>query len=66
MIAGNSTPSAGNRSRNKKNLSKKTKLREDSLDQALEDTFPASDPPAQVSQGTISNPRPQEKAGLEK
>jgi hypothetical protein len=34
---------------------------DDELDAALADTFPASDPPAPVSHGTTSNPRPHEK-----
>ncbi len=35
--------------------------REDELDRALADTFPASDPPAPVTKGTTANPRPSEK-----
>jgi len=34
---------------------------DDALDRALEDTFPASDPPSSVIKGTTSNPTPDEK-----
>jgi hypothetical protein len=34
---------------------------EKELDEALDDSFPASDPPAPVSQGTTSNPNPVER-----
>ena len=33
----------------------------DDLDKALEDSFPASDPPAPVVKGTTANARPHEK-----
>jgi hypothetical protein len=39
----------------------KPKREYDDLDEALADTFPASDPPAPVVHGTTSNPRPAEK-----
>jgi hypothetical protein len=63
MTRGNPAPPAGH-DRGKDNAPAKTaKPREDPPDQALEDSFPASDPPAQVSKGTISNPKPHEKHG---
>jgi hypothetical protein len=63
MTSGNPAPPAGH-DRGKDNAPAKTaKPREDALDQALEDSFPASAPPAQVSKGTISNPKPHEKHG---
>jgi hypothetical protein len=34
---------------------------EEELDEALEETFPASDPPAPVSRGTIRHPNPEER-----
>ncbi len=60
MIEGNSTPLGGRQSRSKEDDAGR-KQREDQLDRALADTFPASDTPAQISKGTISNPTPQEK-----
>jgi hypothetical protein len=35
---------------------------EDELDEALADSFPASDPPAPVVKGTTANPAPDEKS----
>jgi len=61
MIAASFTPLTARQGRNTKEEACR-KQREDELDRALADTFPASDPPAQISKGTISNPRPQEKA----
>jgi hypothetical protein len=60
MIAGSAPPLAGNRKRRKKEKAEE-RLEDLQLDQALADTFPASDTPALVSKGTISNPNPQEK-----
>jgi hypothetical protein len=60
MIAGSAPPLAGNRKRRQKEETKE-RLEDLQLDQALADTFPASDPPALISMGTISNPNPQEK-----
>ena len=60
MIAGSSTPLSGNKRRRKKEEAGQEPP-EDRLDQDLADTFPASDPPAQISKGTISNPKPHEK-----
>ncbi len=45
----------------KKEEAERPKPHEDELDRMLADSFPASDPPALVSQGTTSNPRPHEK-----
>jgi len=39
----------------------KPKREDHDLDQALADTFPASDPPARVVHGTASSSRPEEK-----
>jgi hypothetical protein len=35
---------------------------EDELDEALADSFPASDPPSPVVKGTTANPAPDEKS----
>jgi hypothetical protein len=37
------------------------KSAEDELDEALADSFPASDPPAPAIKGTTTNPMPREK-----
>jgi hypothetical protein len=60
MIAGSAPPLAANRKRRKKEEAEE-RLEDLQLDQALADTFPASDPPALISMGTISNPNPHEK-----
>lgn len=60
MAASNARPPLVNRRPRKKQEAEK-RLEDLRLDQALADTFPASDTPAQISKGTISNPRPQEK-----
>ncbi len=53
MIEGSSTHPGERQSRNI-NEEARRKQREDQLDRDLADTFPASDPPAQISKGTIS------------
>ncbi len=53
MIEGSSTHPGGPQSRSI-NEEARRKQREDQLDRDLADTFPASDPPAQISKGTIS------------
>jgi hypothetical protein len=45
----------------KRNEAEKAKPHHDDLDEALADTFPASDPPSPVVHGTASNPQPHEK-----
>jgi hypothetical protein len=45
----------------KRQEAEKEKPHHDDLDQALAESFPASDPPAPVAKGTTSIPKPHEK-----
>ena len=61
MNTDNPKPSAGQGEQHNKEEATGPEVQDDQLDQALEDTFPASDPPATAARGITGDPRHQEK-----
>lgn len=59
-------PANHDRLQRKREEAEKSKPHHDELDQALAESFPASDPPSNVSPGTTSNPKHHEKASKDK
>jgi hypothetical protein len=61
MIAKTSEPKKHTARKKPQREEEMPKPAEDELDQALADSFPASDPPAPAIKGTTANPMPHEK-----
>ncbi len=61
MIAKTSEPKKHPARKKPQRQEEMRKPAEDELDQALADSFPASDPPAPAIKGTTANPAPHEK-----